>query len=122
MFLVPPHIENAGEEDTFKVPEGHPVTWSCLASGEHQVGKGGGMSKWEMGHRGRPESHFGVWSKWMSPVRDMKTAEIGCRAFLGTVLGFAVVLSGKRWGGDAHMGSLFHNVSSNLSQMELKFL
>ncbi|XP_039417870.1 hemicentin-2 [Corvus cornix cornix] len=34
--LVPPHIENAGEEDTFKVPEGHPVTWSCLASGNPQ--------------------------------------------------------------------------------------
>lgn len=38
------------------------------------------------------------------------------------VPGFAVVLSGKRWGGDAHMGILFHTVSSNLSQMELKFL
>ncbi|XP_014111826.1 PREDICTED: hemicentin-2 [Pseudopodoces humilis] len=34
--LVPPHIENAGEEHTFKVPEGHPVTWSCLASGNPQ--------------------------------------------------------------------------------------
>ncbi|KAM9256723.1 LOW QUALITY PROTEIN: hemicentin-2 [Cariama cristata] len=31
--LVPPHIENAGEEETIKVPEGHPVTWSCLAAG-----------------------------------------------------------------------------------------
>lgn len=39
------------------------------------------MSKWEMG-QGRPESHFGVWSKWMAPVRDMKTAEISCREFL----------------------------------------
>ncbi|XP_062361457.1 hemicentin-2 [Cinclus cinclus] len=34
--LVPPHIENTGEEHTFKVPEGHPVTWSCLASGNPQ--------------------------------------------------------------------------------------
>ncbi|XP_063265782.1 hemicentin-2 isoform X3 [Prinia subflava] len=34
--LVPPHIEDAGEEHTFKVPEGHPVTWSCLASGNPQ--------------------------------------------------------------------------------------
>ncbi|KAJ7414143.1 hemicentin-2 [Willisornis vidua] len=34
--LVPPHIENAGEEETFKVPEGHPVTWSCLAAGNPQ--------------------------------------------------------------------------------------
>ncbi|XP_056361302.1 LOW QUALITY PROTEIN: hemicentin-2 [Oenanthe melanoleuca] len=34
--LVPPHIENAGEEHTFRVPEGHPVTWSCLASGNPQ--------------------------------------------------------------------------------------
>ncbi|XP_071310090.1 hemicentin-2 isoform X1 [Agelaius tricolor] len=34
--LVPPHIENADEEDTFKVPEGHAVTWSCLASGNPQ--------------------------------------------------------------------------------------
>ncbi|XP_075375673.1 hemicentin-2-like [Mycteria americana] len=34
--LVPPHIENAGEEETIKVPEGHPVTWSCLAAGNPQ--------------------------------------------------------------------------------------
>ncbi|XP_039576204.1 hemicentin-2 [Passer montanus] len=34
--LVPPLIENVDEEDTFKVPEGHPVTWSCLASGNPQ--------------------------------------------------------------------------------------
>ncbi|XP_041262809.1 hemicentin-2 isoform X2 [Onychostruthus taczanowskii] len=34
--LVPPHIENVDEENTFKVPEGHPVTWSCLASGSPQ--------------------------------------------------------------------------------------
>ncbi|XP_071430396.1 hemicentin-2 [Pithys albifrons albifrons] len=34
--LVPPHIENAGEEETFKVSEGHPVTWSCLAAGNPQ--------------------------------------------------------------------------------------
>ncbi|KAM9594340.1 hemicentin-2 isoform 4-T4 [Morphnus guianensis] len=34
--LVPPHIENAGEEETIKVPEGHPVTWSCLAVGNPQ--------------------------------------------------------------------------------------
>ncbi|KAM7033975.1 hemicentin-2 [Acridotheres tristis] len=34
--LVPPHIEKAGEEHTFRVPEGHPVTWSCLASGNPQ--------------------------------------------------------------------------------------
>ncbi|XP_074702115.1 hemicentin-2-like [Strix aluco] len=34
--LVPPHIENAGEEETVKVPEGHPVTWSCLVAGNPQ--------------------------------------------------------------------------------------
>ncbi|XP_029816435.1 hemicentin-2 [Manacus vitellinus] len=34
--LVPPHIENAGEEETIKVPEGQPVTWSCLAAGNPQ--------------------------------------------------------------------------------------
>ncbi|GAB0198482.1 hemicentin-2 [Grus japonensis] len=34
--LVPPHIENADEEETIKVPEGHPVTWSCLAAGNPQ--------------------------------------------------------------------------------------
>ncbi|KAM6237533.1 hemicentin-2 [Spheniscus humboldti] len=34
--LVPPHIENADEEETIKVPEGHPVTWSCLAVGNPQ--------------------------------------------------------------------------------------
>lgn len=51
MFLVPPHIENAGEEETIKVPEGHPVTWSCLATGEHHVGSGGGVRRWEMGLR-----------------------------------------------------------------------
>ncbi|KAM7087896.1 LOW QUALITY PROTEIN: hemicentin-2 [Ciconia maguari] len=34
--LVPPHIENAGEEEAIKVPEGHPVTWSCLAAGNPQ--------------------------------------------------------------------------------------
>ncbi|XP_074779784.1 hemicentin-2 [Athene noctua] len=34
--LVPPHIENAGEEETIKVPEGHPVTWSCLVAGNPQ--------------------------------------------------------------------------------------
>ncbi|XP_049688139.1 hemicentin-2 [Accipiter gentilis] len=34
--LVPPHIENAGEEETIRVPEGHPVTWSCLAVGNPQ--------------------------------------------------------------------------------------
>ncbi|XP_061867610.1 hemicentin-2 [Colius striatus] len=32
-ILVPPHIENAGEEETMEVPEGHSVTWSCLATG-----------------------------------------------------------------------------------------
>ncbi|XP_008940595.1 PREDICTED: hemicentin-2-like, partial [Merops nubicus] len=31
--LVPPYIENVDEEETIKVPEGHPVTWSCLAAG-----------------------------------------------------------------------------------------
>ncbi|RMB93417.1 hypothetical protein DUI87_30112 [Hirundo rustica rustica] len=36
VFLVPPHIENADEEHTFRVPEGHPVTWACLASGNPQ--------------------------------------------------------------------------------------
>lgn len=51
MFLVPPHIENADEEETIKVPEGHPVTWSCLAVGEHHAGSGGGVSRWEMGLR-----------------------------------------------------------------------
>ncbi|KAM6400073.1 hemicentin-2 [Rhynochetos jubatus] len=34
--LVPPHIENAGEEEVIEVPEGHPVTWSCLAAGNPQ--------------------------------------------------------------------------------------
>ncbi|XP_065551612.1 hemicentin-2 [Lathamus discolor] len=34
--LVPPHIENVGEEEITKVPEGHPVTWSCLAAGNPQ--------------------------------------------------------------------------------------
>ncbi|XP_069626703.1 hemicentin-2 [Haliaeetus albicilla] len=34
--LVPPHIENAGEEETISIPEGHPVTWSCLAVGNPQ--------------------------------------------------------------------------------------
>ncbi|KAM6372038.1 LOW QUALITY PROTEIN: hemicentin-2 [Pluvialis apricaria] len=34
--LVPPHIENADEEETIRVPEGHPVTWSCLAAGNPQ--------------------------------------------------------------------------------------
>ncbi|KAM6117600.1 hemicentin-2 [Phoenicopterus ruber ruber] len=34
--LVPPHIKNAGEEETTKVPEGQPVTWSCLAGGNPQ--------------------------------------------------------------------------------------
>ncbi|XP_074968536.1 hemicentin-2 [Phalacrocorax aristotelis] len=34
--LVPPHIENAGKEEAVKVPEGHPVTWSCLAAGNPQ--------------------------------------------------------------------------------------
>ncbi|XP_010139814.1 PREDICTED: hemicentin-2-like, partial [Buceros rhinoceros silvestris] len=34
--LVPPHIENAGEEETTDLPEGHPVTWSCLAVGNPQ--------------------------------------------------------------------------------------
>ncbi|XP_059684707.1 hemicentin-2 [Gavia stellata] len=34
--LVPPHIENADEEETIEVPEGHPVTWSCLAAGNPQ--------------------------------------------------------------------------------------
>ncbi|XP_051663785.1 hemicentin-2 [Manacus candei] len=34
--LVPPHIENAGEEEAIKVPEGQPVTWSCLAAGNPQ--------------------------------------------------------------------------------------
>ncbi|KAM9271186.1 hemicentin-2 [Morus bassanus] len=34
--LVPPHIKNAGKEETVKVPEGHPVTWSCLAAGNPQ--------------------------------------------------------------------------------------
>ena len=48
MFLVPPHIENVGEEEKTTVPEGHPVTWSCLAAGEHHAGSGGGVSRWEM--------------------------------------------------------------------------
>ncbi|XP_042642365.1 hemicentin-2 [Tyto alba] len=34
--LVPPHIENVGEEETIRVAEGHPVTWSCLAAGNPQ--------------------------------------------------------------------------------------
>ncbi|XP_075295707.1 hemicentin-2 [Opisthocomus hoazin] len=34
--LVPPHIENVGEEEKTTVPEGHPVTWSCLAAGNSQ--------------------------------------------------------------------------------------
>ncbi|KAM6110387.1 LOW QUALITY PROTEIN: hemicentin-2 [Pterocles gutturalis] len=34
--LVPPYIENADEEETIKVPEGRPVTWSCLAAGNPQ--------------------------------------------------------------------------------------
>ncbi|XP_026716212.1 hemicentin-2 [Athene cunicularia] len=34
--LVPPHIKNAGEEETIKVPEGQPVTWSCLVAGNPQ--------------------------------------------------------------------------------------
>ncbi|XP_010176901.1 PREDICTED: hemicentin-2, partial [Mesitornis unicolor] len=34
--LVPPHIENADEEETIKVPEGHPATMSCLAAGNPQ--------------------------------------------------------------------------------------
>ncbi|XP_054077069.1 hemicentin-2 isoform X2 [Rissa tridactyla] len=34
--LVPPRIENADDEETTKVPEGHPVTWSCLAAGKPQ--------------------------------------------------------------------------------------
>ncbi|XP_009950773.1 PREDICTED: LOW QUALITY PROTEIN: hemicentin-2, partial [Leptosomus discolor] len=34
--LVPPHIENAGKEETIKVLEGHPATWSCLAAGNPQ--------------------------------------------------------------------------------------
>ena len=78
MFLVPPRIENAGEEETMKVPEGHPVTWSCLAAGEHHAGSGGGVSRWEMGlGHSRPESPFGAWSKWTASVDDMRIAEIG---------------------------------------------
>ncbi|KAK2535167.1 Hmcn2 [Columba livia] len=34
--LVPPHIENADEEETITVPEGHSVTWSCVAAGNPQ--------------------------------------------------------------------------------------
>ncbi|XP_062447296.1 hemicentin-2 [Rhea pennata] len=34
--LVPPHIEGVDEEESIKVPEGHPVTWSCLATGNPQ--------------------------------------------------------------------------------------
>ncbi|XP_010226739.1 PREDICTED: hemicentin-2-like, partial [Tinamus guttatus] len=34
--LVPPLIESADEEESIKVPEGHPVTWSCLATGHPQ--------------------------------------------------------------------------------------
>ncbi|KAM9370790.1 LOW QUALITY PROTEIN: hemicentin-2 [Phaethornis superciliosus] len=34
--LVPPKIENADEEEATKVPEGHSVTWSCLAVGNPQ--------------------------------------------------------------------------------------
>ncbi|KAM8995979.1 hemicentin-2 isoform 2-T2 [Ara ararauna] len=34
--LVPPHAENMGEEEITKVPEGHPVTWSCPAEGNPQ--------------------------------------------------------------------------------------
>lgn len=51
MFLVPPHIENADEEETITVPEGHSVTWSCLAAGEHHMGSRDGTSRWEMGLR-----------------------------------------------------------------------
>lgn len=105
MFLVPPHIENADEEDTFKVPEGHPVTWSCLASGEHRVGKGGGMSKGEMGLRGRPESHFGVWNKGMAPGRDMETAEMGCRALLGWLLALQLCCPGRAGEGTPTRGA-----------------
>ncbi|XP_069729285.1 hemicentin-2 [Phaenicophaeus curvirostris] len=35
-ILVPPHIENADEEETIEVAEGHPATWSCLAAGNPQ--------------------------------------------------------------------------------------
>uniref|UniRef100_A0A8C3XUU2 Hemicentin-2 n=3 Tax=Chelydra serpentina TaxID=8475 RepID=A0A8C3XUU2_CHESE len=31
--LVPPSIENAGEEDRVRVPEGQSVSWSCVAAG-----------------------------------------------------------------------------------------
>ncbi|XP_030391160.1 hemicentin-2 isoform X4 [Gopherus evgoodei] len=31
--LVPPSIENAGEEDRVQVPEGRSVSWSCIAAG-----------------------------------------------------------------------------------------
>ncbi|EMP34679.1 Hemicentin-2 [Chelonia mydas] len=31
--LVPPSIENAGEEDRVQVPEGQSVSWSCIATG-----------------------------------------------------------------------------------------
>ncbi|XP_023961842.2 hemicentin-2 isoform X1 [Chrysemys picta bellii] len=31
--LVPPSIENAGEEDRVQVPEGRSVSWSCVAAG-----------------------------------------------------------------------------------------
>ncbi|XP_050570610.1 hemicentin-2 [Cygnus atratus] len=34
--LVPPHIEDMDEEEAVTVPEGHPVTWSCLAAGNPQ--------------------------------------------------------------------------------------
>ncbi|XP_068513036.1 hemicentin-2 isoform X2 [Anas acuta] len=35
-ILVPPHIEDVDEEEAVTVPEGHPVTWSCLAAGNPQ--------------------------------------------------------------------------------------
>ncbi|XP_054030144.1 hemicentin-2 [Dryobates pubescens] len=34
--LVPPHSETVDEEEATTVPEGHPVTWSCLAAGNPQ--------------------------------------------------------------------------------------
>nr|XP_047909504.1 hemicentin-2 [Anser cygnoides] len=34
--LVPPRIEDMDEEEAVTVPEGHPVTWSCLAAGNPQ--------------------------------------------------------------------------------------
>lgn len=111
MFPVPPHIEDAGEEEITKVPEGHPVTWSCLTAGEHHAGwheKVGADLSLPLGCRA---------NRWLQPM----TRE-WLKSFFGIGPGFAVGLSGKCWGGGAHVGNLFHNISSDLSQMELNFL